>query len=86
MNDSSRIALAACIGASVGAIPGFLYLTERGYRLRVQIEPRLDDFMSEITRLRGTVEKARAVADEGWRSLSDLAGTPKWEGGSRVSH
>jgi hypothetical protein len=86
MNDSSRIALAACLGASVGAILGFLYLTERGYRVRVQIEPRLDDFMGEIGRLRSTVEKARAVADEGWRSLSDLAGPQKWEDGSRVSH
>jgi hypothetical protein len=55
--------------------------------LRQQIEPRLDDFMGEISRMRGTVEKARAVADEGWRSLSDLAGSTKWEGGSpRVSH
>jgi hypothetical protein len=42
--------------------------------------------MGEIGRLRSTVEKARAVADEGWRSLSDLAGPQKWEDGSRVSH
>ena len=49
-------------------------MTESGRRVRDQIEPRLDDFMHEIARLRGTVEKARAAANEGWRSLNDMAG------------
>ncbi len=40
--------------------------------LREQIEPRLDDLIGEMTRVRGTVEKARSAANEGWRSLSDI--------------
>jgi hypothetical protein len=30
--------------------------------------------MRELTRVRGTVEKARNVANEGWRSLNDVTG------------
>jgi hypothetical protein len=56
-------------------------MTEGGRRVRDQIEPRLDDFMHELTRVRGTVEKARTAANEGWRSLSDMAGaTPPPQG------
>jgi hypothetical protein len=51
-----------------------LYLTESGRYVREQIEPRLDDLIGEMTRVRGTVEKARSAANEGWRSLSDITG------------
>lgn len=74
MDDRSRVFMSAVIGAAAGAVFGFLYLTERGRRVRVQIEPRLDDFISELTRLRGTVRKARSAADEGWRSLAEITG------------
>jgi hypothetical protein len=66
--------MATFLGAVVGGVWGWLYMTESGRRLRDQIEPRIDDFMTELTRMRGTVEKARAAADEGWRSLNDMAG------------
>jgi hypothetical protein len=57
-----------------GGVWGWLYLTESGRNLRSRIEPTLDDLIGEITRVRGTVEKARTAANEGWRSLSDITG------------
>ena len=75
MDDRSRVLMATCLGAIAGGLCGWLYLTESGRRVRDQIEPRLDDFMNEVTRMRGTVEKARAAANEGWRSLGDIAGS-----------
>jgi hypothetical protein len=51
-------------------------LTEQGRRVRDQIEPKLDNFMRELTRMRGTVEKARTAANEGWRSLGEMTGAP----------
>ena len=66
--------MATLVGAVVGGVGGWLYMTENGRRVRDQIEPKLDDFMNEIARLRGTVEKARTAANEGWRSLNDVAG------------
>jgi hypothetical protein len=49
-------------------------MTDHGRRVRDQIEPKLDDFISELTRVRGTVAKARTAANEGWRSLSEVTG------------
>lgn len=72
MDERSRVLLAACLGAVAGGVCGYLYLTESGRQFREQIEPRLDDLLGEMTRVRGTVEKARTAAHEGWRSLSDI--------------
>ena len=75
MDERSRVFIAAMVGAVAGGVWGWLYMTEGGRRVREQIEPKLDDFMTEVTRMRGTVEKARSAAHEGWRSLSDMAGS-----------
>jgi hypothetical protein len=71
---------ATFIGAVIGGVWGWLYLTEGGRRVREQIDPRLDDFLGELTRMRGTVEKARTAASEGWRSLNEMtaAGQGRW--------
>ena len=74
MDERSRVLMATFMGAVIGGVWGWLYLTENGRRVRDQIEPKLDDFIGEIARVRGTVEKARTAANEGWRSLSELTG------------
>ncbi len=74
MDERSRVLVSAFVGAVVGGVCGWLYLTESGRYVREQIEPRLDDLIGEMTRVRGTVEKARTAANEGWRSLSDITG------------
>jgi hypothetical protein len=74
VDERSRVLMATFMGAVVGGVWGWLYLTESGRRIRDQIEPKLDDFIGEISRMRGTVEKARTAANEGWRSLGELAG------------
>jgi hypothetical protein len=74
VDERSRVLVATMLGAVVGGVWGWLYMTENGRRVRQQIEPKLDDFLNELTRVRGTVEKARTAANEGWRSLNDMAG------------
>ena len=74
MDERSRVLAATVMGAVVGGVWGWLYMTENGRRVRDQIEPRLDDFVRELGRVRGTVEKARTAASEGWRSLNDVTG------------
>jgi len=74
VDERSRVLMAALLGALAGGVWGWLYMTENGRRIRDQIEPKLDDFMNELTRMRGTVNKARSAASEGWRSLNDVAG------------
>lgn len=74
MDERSRVLMATLLGGIAGGVGGWLYMTESGRRVRDQIEPKLDDFVNEISRLRGTVDKARGAANEGWRSLNDMAG------------
>jgi hypothetical protein len=74
VDERSRVLVATCLGAVAGGVCGWLYMTENGRRVRDQIEPKLDELMHELTRVRGTVEKARSVASEGWRSLGDVTG------------
>jgi hypothetical protein len=80
VDDRSRVLLATMLGAAVGGLWGWLYLTEQGRRIKNQIEPKLDDFMREVTQMRGTVEKARSAANEGWRSLSEMTGAQSSQG------
>jgi len=90
VNDQSRVLISTLIGAVAGCTFGYLYLTESGRRVRDQIEPRLDDFMRELHRLQGTVEKARTAANESWQSLADMTATappqPYRPGAPRTSH
>jgi len=74
VDERSRVLLATMLGAVAGGVWGWLYLTENGGRVRSQIEPKLDGFMRELAAARGTVEKARTAANEGWRSLNDITG------------
>lgn len=74
MEERSRVLLATMLGAVAGGVWGWLYLTQQGARIRTQIEPKLDDFVRELSNVRGTVEKARTAASEGWRSLNDITG------------
>ena len=75
MEERSRVLLATVIGAVAGGVCGWLYLTEQGRRARLQIEPKLDDFVRELGAVRGTVDKAKLAANEGWRSLNEITGT-----------
>lgn len=72
VEERSRVLLATMVGAVAGGVWGWLYLTEGGSRVRTQIEPKLDDFLRELSTVRGTVQKARTAADEGWRSLNEI--------------
>ena len=82
MDERSRVLMATFLGAVIGGAWGWLYLTDNGRRVRDQIEPKLDDLVKEMTRVRGTVDKARAAANEGWRSLNEVTGAA---GGGRWS-
>jgi hypothetical protein len=76
VEERSRVLLATLLGAVAGGVWGWLYLTQDGRRVRSQIEPKLDDFIRELHNVRGTVEKAKTAANEGWRSLNEIAGGP----------
>lgn len=73
MTDANRVVWASALGAMVGGALGFLYLTESGRKFRLEIEPRIDDFLREVNQMQGTVHKAREAAGESWASLQQIA-------------
>ena len=61
MNNSHEMA-ATIVGAVIGGIAGYLFFTERGRRVRRQIEPALEDFSRELMSFWNTIEKAAGQA------------------------
>ena len=72
MDDRSRVMMAAGLGAIIGGLCGYLFLTEDGQRVRERLEPGMDDMLREMRHLRSAVEKARLAAQEGWTTIEDL--------------
>ena len=90
MTDTNRVCFASMLGAALGGMWGYLYLTESGRQFRMQLEPRIDDFLNEVHRMQGTVHKARAAAGDSWASLQEIANDVSRGGGgddtARQSH
>ena len=74
MTDSSRALTAAVVGALIGGLAGYLFLTEQGRRFRRELEPALDDAARELNSFRATMYKAANVASDGWKLLSEALG------------
>lgn len=74
MSERSVVVLGAIVGAALGGMAGYLFLTERGRQLRAELEPRLDDLVRELGALQGTVARAREAATEGLRVIGDVTG------------
>ena len=82
MSDRTRVIGATLVGALVGGVLGYLYMTRQGREIREAVEPRLDDLLAEVRRLRQTAGKLRAVVAEGRQSIDEVVGrgerAPEW--------
>lgn len=72
MNEREQVLISTLLGAVMGGVFGTLYFTERGRRVREQIEPMLDNVIEEVQRCRQTFGKARILTGEGRRALDEL--------------
>ena len=72
MNDRTRVAVSAGLGALIGGVAGYLFWTSHGRELRVQVEPRLDDLVGEVQRLASAFDRTRRALEDGWRSFNHL--------------
>jgi gas vesicle protein len=88
MNERSVVVLGAIVGAALGGMAGYLFLTERGRQLRADLEPRLDDLLRDLGSLQNTVSRARDAAAEGFRVIGDVTGEQRrWsERGQAAAH
>jgi len=82
VNENTRAMVAAIVGAVIGGVAGYLFLTENGRTLRRrQIEPALEDLARELSGFSATLQKATGIASEGWKLIGDALG----EGDGRSS-
>jgi gas vesicle protein len=72
MSDRSYVIFTALAGALIGGAAGFLLLTERGRRLRAELQPTLANFMSELQELQNTASQVRESATQGWQRVEHL--------------
>ncbi len=72
MDSRSRVIWSIVAGAAVGGTLGYLFFTDDGKRLRSRLEPHVGDLVDEVSRWRGTLDKVKAAADEGRRSMTNL--------------
>ncbi len=73
MREPVQVAAATVLGAVIGGVAGYLFFTERGRRVRRDLEPGLEELTRELVRLRTTLRKASRAAEEGGRLLDELA-------------
>ena len=82
MDDRGRVLGATLLGAAIGGLAGYLFLTESGRTLRQELEPKLDNVLAEIRRLRVAILKVKEAAREGQQSLNEVLGekdeSPSW--------
>jgi gas vesicle protein len=60
------------VGAVVGGVAGYLFLTEEGRQVRERLEPGMDNVLREVRGLRSAAEKARQAVGEGLKTVEDL--------------
>ena len=72
MDDRSRVLTAACVGAVLGGLWGWLYLTTNGGTVRSHIGPALDRFTDEIKAAHATADKAGAALADARKLLDDV--------------
>ena len=56
MNERTTILLGGMIGALAGALVGFALFTERGRRMRAELQPEIDRVIREAVRLSRMVD------------------------------
>ena len=72
VDERTQVFMTTVLGAAVGGVLGCLYLTERGQRVRLQLESFFDSVIDEIHQMEQTVDKARVAVNEGRRAIDDV--------------
>jgi hypothetical protein len=61
MSERNHTAWAVALGAVVGGAVAYLFLTEKGRKLRAQIEPRIGELINELDKW-GAVDQLKQFA------------------------
>ena len=70
--DGLSTGVTLALGAVTGLALGYLFFTEHGRQFRTRVEPMLDTWLRELSRLRETADKAHLAYTEGRDSLAAM--------------
>ena len=73
MRDRTAVLIGLAAGAVVGGVAGWLWLSEDGRRLRVRLEPRLQDLANQAMALSASASRLKVVARQGVQAAQDVA-------------
>ena len=76
MKEQSTVVLGALLGALVGAGVGYLIFTERGRRLRADVQPEFESLLREASRVRAAI--GELMSDRGARPRPVASGPLAW--------
>jgi len=76
MNDRSLMILGGMLGAVVGVGAGFVLFTERGRRLRAELQPEIETMVREAMRLSQMLDELKSGAPAATGSAA--AGPAAW--------
>jgi hypothetical protein len=81
VNEQQKRTMAlTLVGAALGSVAAYLFLTPQGRETCRRIDSMCDDIAHELGRLRGTITKAKGAVNEGWRLLDDFGDVVLGEG------
>jgi hypothetical protein len=72
VDERKQVFLASVLGAAVGGVCGWLYLTERGREVKSELDPFFDKVVDEIHQAQHTVGKARLAVVEGKGAIDEV--------------
>lgn len=72
MSEGRAILAGALLGALVGGVATYLFMTEGGRGLRDRFEPKVDDLRHEFSRFQRTLQKVSDMAQEGLRVVQEF--------------
>jgi len=73
VRDRTAVLIGLAAGAVVGGVAGWLWLSEDGRRLRVRLEPRLQDLANQAMALSASASRLKVVARQGVQAAQDVA-------------
>ena len=76
MRDRLAVLGGAVVGAVVGGVAGYLYLTESGQRLRESLEPRIGELAERADAIRTSARRIQQAGAESLRTLQQVAVRP----------